>query len=217
MHHEAKNRLARHPCCERFLRLGPLFMLIGMTLHVSVMAQARKPWTAPAKAAKQANPVPSTTKSLTAGKALFQQRCVVCHGTKGKGDGPAAVALKPRPGDLTSIAVVRQKDGEIQWKIVNGRAPMPTFGQALKTEQIWQIVNYLRSLAANPTPRPKQEPKPQPSKSKPSVFSPASKQAERKPASEVDRVDGGFHAATHSNEVTEVGRGRVSAKQEESP
>ena len=184
MQREAIHRQARHLFCERLPRFGVLFTLIGITLHVSVTAQARKPWTAPIKSAKQANPVPSTTKSVAAGKSLFQQQCVVCHGTKGKGDGPAAVALKPRPGDLTSIVVARQKDGEIQWKIVNGRAPMPTFGKALKTEQIWQIVNYIRTLGPKPTPKPK-PPKSKPPKSKPPKSIPPSKQVERKSASEL--------------------------------
>lgn len=187
MQREAIHRQARHPFCERLPRFGVLFTLIGITLHVSVTAQARKPWTAPVKAAKQANPVPSTTKSVAAGKSLFRQQCVVCHGTKGKGDGPAAVALKPRPGDLTSIVVAQQKDGEIQWKIVNGRAPMPTFGKALKTEQIWQIVNYIRTLGPKPTPLPKPKPpKPKPPKSEPPKSIPPSKQPERKSASELD-------------------------------
>ena len=38
------------------------------------------------------------------GRALYQDYCQTCHGESGKGDGPAASALKKRPADLTTIA-----------------------------------------------------------------------------------------------------------------
>jgi mono/diheme cytochrome c family protein len=38
------------------------------------------------------------------GKDTFQQYCAVCHGLQGKGDGPAASALKSRPSDLATLA-----------------------------------------------------------------------------------------------------------------
>lgn len=36
-------------------------------------------------------------KTLAKGKEVFLQNCVTCHGTNGEGDGPAAVALNPKP------------------------------------------------------------------------------------------------------------------------
>lgn len=38
------------------------------------------------------------------GKTMFHEYCAACHGTGGKGDGPAASALKKRPADLTQLA-----------------------------------------------------------------------------------------------------------------
>jgi mono/diheme cytochrome c family protein len=42
------------------------------------------------------------TRSLE-GVDLFREYCAVCHGVAGKGDGPAASALKKHPGDLTQL------------------------------------------------------------------------------------------------------------------
>lgn len=69
-----------------------------------------------------------------------------CHGTKGKGDGLAGINLKPRPQDLMSAAVQGQSDGAIFWKINEGRAPMASYKTTFTSEQIWQLVNYLRKL-----------------------------------------------------------------------
>ena len=42
-----------------------------------------------------------------AGKTLYMQHCVSCHGVEGKGDGPAAARLSTAPADLTKIAARR--------------------------------------------------------------------------------------------------------------
>ena len=44
----------------------------------------------------------STPDAVADGKKLFGTYCTACHGTAGKGDGPAAVALTPRPRNFTS-------------------------------------------------------------------------------------------------------------------
>ena len=46
-----------------------------------------KPWPVPDAAAKKANPVKSSSESVSAGKALWSQHCSSCHGKTGKGDG----------------------------------------------------------------------------------------------------------------------------------
>ncbi len=44
----------------------------------------------------------TTPKALAAGKRIFDTNCAACHGASGKGDGPAAVALTPKPRNFTS-------------------------------------------------------------------------------------------------------------------
>jgi mono/diheme cytochrome c family protein len=49
----------------------------------------------------QKTPVGRT--SASSGKEMYRAYCAACHGTDGKGDGPASEALKSRPLDLTSL------------------------------------------------------------------------------------------------------------------
>jgi mono/diheme cytochrome c family protein len=48
--------------------------------------------------------VPVKTTSPTSGKEMYTSYCAVCHGQDGKGNGPAAQALKVPPTDLTTLA-----------------------------------------------------------------------------------------------------------------
>ena len=109
-------------------------------------------WTAPARAARKENPIPANDGSIGQGKALFTMACYPCHGPAGKGDGPTTGGLerngaKIRPGNLSEPKMWLQSDGAIFWKITEGNAPMPAFGQTLTEEQRWQVVNYVRTLA----------------------------------------------------------------------
>jgi mono/diheme cytochrome c family protein len=54
--------------------------------------------------AQEVQKVPLQPTSPTSGKEMFTTYCAVCHGKEGKGDGPAATALKKRPADLTQLA-----------------------------------------------------------------------------------------------------------------
>ncbi len=55
----------------------------------------------PAEAA--AAPASGGSAGLDASK-IFEARCSVCHGERGKGDGPGAAALNPKPRDYTDVA-----------------------------------------------------------------------------------------------------------------
>jgi mono/diheme cytochrome c family protein len=119
-------------------------------------------WTAPADAAKKANPIKSDNDSIEAGKKIFIQTCIACHGTAGKGDGPAAGALFPPPKDLSDPAITTQADGSLFWKISTGKNAMPAFGvppapgkppQLSETDR-WQVINYLRALCPPPATQP---------------------------------------------------------------
>ena len=103
-------------------------------------------WTAPTSANKMKNPYAGNEKATLAGLKLYKQFCAICHGKKGKGDGAAGMALKPRPSNFTKKIVQQQTDGTIYWKITEGKPPMATYKETLTEEQRWQLVNYIRSL-----------------------------------------------------------------------
>lgn len=82
--------------------------------------------------------------------ADFKSYCAACHGPKGKGNGPAAVALDPRPADLTKTAFQEARtDSALASAITNGKGMMPSFEGQLTSEQIHALTAYIRSLAKN--------------------------------------------------------------------
>jgi mono/diheme cytochrome c family protein len=106
-----------------------------------------------ADAAALKNPVPATAESVSNGAALFTKQCVTCHGTSGKGDGSMAAKLKSKPSDLTDAEWTHgPSDGEIFTLIRDGakNAGMKAFRGALSDRQMWDLVNYIRSLAPTP-------------------------------------------------------------------
>jgi len=109
------------------------------------MAQAPGPWTAPAAEKTKKSPLPPSPKAVADGKKVAQVNCVSCHGVSGKGDGAAAVALNPKPADWTSSRVQDEPDGELFWKISNGRGPMPPWKHLPENER-WSVIQYIRSL-----------------------------------------------------------------------
>jgi mono/diheme cytochrome c family protein len=102
-------------------------------------------WTAPAEAAERENPVPATPESIAQGQALYGKHCASCHGAQGRGDGPAGAALNPPPANLAVMAS-QHPAGDLAWKVENGRGAMPAWKQVLSESQIWDLVNYIKSL-----------------------------------------------------------------------
>lgn len=104
-------------------------------------------WEAPASEKTRKNPVAPGAAAVARGKQVAQLNCVACHGTGGKGDGAAAQALNPRPADWTSPTAQAESDGELFWKITNGRGAMPPWKHLSESDR-WAIVHYIRSLKA---------------------------------------------------------------------
>ena len=103
-------------------------------------------WRAPASAANRPNPVPANANTIELGHKLFVANCLTCHGAEGHGDGPGAAALEKRPADLPKrLRDTGEKDGELFWKISEGKAPMVTWKTQLSETQRWELVNYIRA------------------------------------------------------------------------
>src|SRR6185295_183900 len=82
---------------------------------MEVAAQTPQPWVAPASEKAKKNPAPADKKTIEQGEKVAKINCVSCHGPLGKGNGPAAIALNPKPADWTSKRVQDEADGEIFW------------------------------------------------------------------------------------------------------
>ena len=127
------------------------FGLAFATLLIAMPAVAQQPgpaaapsWTAPPAERDKKNPLTAEAKTVAQGQKVAQSNCVSCHGTKGKGDGVAAVALNPKPADWTSKKVQGESDGEIFWKIATGHNAMPSW-KHLPEQDRWALVRYIRS------------------------------------------------------------------------
>lgn len=98
------------------------------------------------------NPTPATPDTLAAAKPNYERFCLVCHGARGAGDGPAAFTMNPRPLDLRIHAPLHAEGELFHWisEGVSGTA-MPGWKATLSETERWQLVRYIQSLAA-PSP-----------------------------------------------------------------
>ena len=97
------------------------------------------------------NPLPATSDNISAGKQLYLTQCAACHGNDGRGNGPAAAQLDPRPADLsTALRTPIASDAYLYWTIGEGGTPvgsaMPPFKNSLRADEAWKIILYLRHL-----------------------------------------------------------------------
>ena len=111
----------------------------------------------PAAALETPQEPPSTADSVERGAKLFESmNCWSCHGKGGRGDGPSARTLTDNKGypitpfDLTSGAQFKcgASDRELFRDLMTGLdgTPMPSFTDALKPDQLWDLVRYIQTL-----------------------------------------------------------------------
>lgn len=99
----------------------------------------------PVAAARKPNPVKPTPESIAQGKKIYRYDCALCHGALG--DGKTDAAKDMQIPDLTDPALLKDRtDGELFYIIKNGRGDMPLEGGRVKPDQLWDLVNYTRSL-----------------------------------------------------------------------
>ena len=90
-----------------------------------------------------------------AGKKLYEQFCLPCHGATGKGDGPVGQYLPVKPADYSkSMSQYGDKWAEYYFKIIKeggaaiGRSPlMAPWGGQLKEGDIWDVISYVETLS----------------------------------------------------------------------
>ena len=124
--------------------LGRAFF-VGMLVAASIVTRAQ----GNPEAAKIKNPVAATPESIAAGRQVYTRYCRSCHGVNAEG-GSGSDISPPAP-DLTDSEWKRgSTDGEIFDVIKNGVPPelsMEPWGDRIKDPDIWNVVNFVRSLA----------------------------------------------------------------------
>ena len=100
------------------------------------------------------NPVKPTPDSIAAGKKIYDTQCVSCHGDTGKATARWRRRLPaPKPSDLSDASWKHgSSDGEIFTLVRDGSkgTGMRGYATKLKTDDIWNVVNYLRTLGPKP-------------------------------------------------------------------
>ena len=126
-----------------FLRAILIAILPAFLTGIVIMAQGNP------ETARSKNPVATTPESVDAGKQIFRRYCASCHGTTA--EGGSGSDLIPAAPDLTDSEWKHgSTDGEIFYVTKNGVPPelnMEPWGDRIKDTDIWNVVNYLRSLA----------------------------------------------------------------------
>lgn len=127
--------------------LAALALAIGYTVAPNIPTPP-----VPLTARFATSPVPDTPEAVGAGQRTYRARCAICHGTRGRGDGPAALTMSPRPVDLT-LHVPQHAPGEVFYWISEGipGTQMPAWKEQLSETERWQLVLFLEALAAGRT------------------------------------------------------------------
>lgn len=87
----------------------------------------------------------------------YQSYCAKCHGEQGKGDGPGAAMLKPKPRDYTDCKVMQNKKDEELIKVISDggesigmSADMQPWGGTLSADEIRDLVKFVRGFCKQP-------------------------------------------------------------------
>ncbi len=133
---------------------APLILFALLALAFALWAQKDQP---PAKTpteskippedAAKVNPVKPTPESLAKGKKMYGIDCAMCHGNSGDGKGDIGADYKNIPDFTHPDALKNRTDGELFYVTRNGKGDMPPEDNRAKNDDIWNMVNYVRSFA----------------------------------------------------------------------
>ena len=97
--------------------------------------------------ASAASVAPAFGEDLAKGKKIYVDKCLKCHGEKGRGDGPRAYDLSKKPVDYTDKEKMSKfTDADLKKVVHEGKKPMPAFGKKLSDEEIGGVIAYIRTF-----------------------------------------------------------------------
>ncbi|MFZ0287188.1 MAG: cytochrome c [Terriglobales bacterium] len=122
------------------------FVAYNLQGQTSPKTQPAAEYKIPPEASNRSNPVKPSPESLAAGKKIYAYDCAMCHGKSGDGKGE----IKDTKGisNFTDPAALKSyTDGDLFYIIQKGKGDMPPEGDRAKEEDLWNLVNYVRSFA----------------------------------------------------------------------
>lgn len=130
--------------------------IVAISIVYAAFHKSEWSWPVPEEAKQLQNPLQPSAAVLKSAKAVYQDKCAQCHGDTGKGDGRDATRYDPSPADFTDPKRMSNvTDGELFYKISEGKKPMPVFKTKLSEDQRWELVLLIRSFAATGLPTAK--------------------------------------------------------------
>ena len=127
-------------------RMGPGMIMGAAPRHqLAMMSGIPEPYRS------QSNPLPRNAETVQHGAAVYRQNCASCHGATGRGDGPAARELSPRPANLAWLSRMPMVEWDpfMDWTVAEGGAPlgtaMPPFKGVLSKDDIWSVIAYIQA------------------------------------------------------------------------
>jgi mono/diheme cytochrome c family protein len=125
--------------------------IIAAAIVYSAVNKTPWSWPVPEEAKQLKNPLQPTAPGLESAREVYLDKCAHCHGDTGKGDGRDASQYDPSPADFTDAKRMNSAtDGELFYKISEGKKPMPVYKNKLSEEQRWEMVLLVRSFAPPP-------------------------------------------------------------------
>lgn len=130
------------------MKLALACVFVCSALVLPLQCRSQEPAKPASDSAKKENPIKSSPTSLASGKKKYGQDCAMCHGKEGAGDGDLAEDMKLKLKDLRDADVLKDlSDGDMYNLINNGKGKMMGEEGRLKPDEIWDVVNFVRSLA----------------------------------------------------------------------
>jgi mono/diheme cytochrome c family protein len=141
--------------------LAPVFTMavVAVILHALVVGCGGSKQSSSSNSGDASSAQPPATTASTSGGSndaasgdlgakVYAQRCALCHGPLGKGDGPAAAGLNPKPRNHTDGAYMNSRtDDQLLGVIRNGKGAMPAWGKILSEAEIQAVLKHVRTLA----------------------------------------------------------------------
>ena len=151
MNHSTKPNPAKRKLSTTMFLL--VLAVIAAAIVYSAVNKAPWSWPVPEQAKQLKNPLQPTLPALKSAREVYADKCAHCHGDLGKGDGRDANRYDPPPTNFTDAKRMdAATDGELFYKISEGKKPMPVFKTKLTEDQRWQLVLLIRSVAQPTSP-----------------------------------------------------------------